>query len=84
MQCIEITQSFFDHHYENPVLKDFFVSSPKFFSARVGGGTPTFRGRMPLKVGSARRRRAAYENFAKNLAGAEGAGEKLALFSSGK
>ena len=31
-------------------------------------------------MGSARRRRAAYENFAKNLAGAEGAGEKLALF----
>ena len=66
-----------DHYCENPVLGDFFVSSPKFFSARVGG-------RRPPKVGSARRRRAAYENFAKNLAGAEGAGEKLALFSSGK
>ena len=31
-------------------------------------------------MGSARRRRAAYENFAINLAGAEGAGEKSALF----
>ena len=26
-----------NHHCENPVLGDFFVSSPKFFSARVGG-----------------------------------------------
>ena len=76
----------FNHHCENPVLGNFFVSSPKFFPRGGGGGgvLPHLGGRRPPKVVSARRRRAAYENFAKNLAGAEGAGEKLALFSSGK
>ena len=44
------------------------MSSPKFF--------PRGWEVLPL-LGSARRRRAAYENFAKNVAGA---GEKLALF----
>ena len=29
-----------NHHYENPVLGDFSASSPKFFSARVGGVLP--------------------------------------------
>ena len=33
-----------DHHCENPVLGDFFVSSPKFFSARVGEGYSHFFG----------------------------------------
>ena len=69
-----------DHHCENPVLGDFFVSSPKFFSARVGGVLPLLGAEGPQKWGP----RAEGARLAKNLAGAEGAGEKLALFSSGK
>ena len=40
-----------DHHCENPVLGDFFVSSPKFFSARVGGGYSHFWGPKAPKSG---------------------------------
>ena len=40
------------HHCENPVLGDFFVSSPKFFSARVGGGVlPLLGAEGPQKWG---------------------------------
>ena len=40
-----------NHHCENPVLGDFFVSSPKFFSARVGGVLPLLGAEGPQKWG---------------------------------
>ena len=54
----------YNHHCENPVLGDFSVSSPNFFSARVWGGVlPLLGAEGPQKCCSARRRRAVYEKF---------------------
>ena len=54
-----LTSFVWKHHCENPVLGDFFVSSPKFCFPRGWGVFPL----LCPQVGSARRRRAAYENF---------------------
>ena len=61
------------------------MSSPNFFSARVGGGAlPLLRTDGPQKLGPRAEGARQTKSFATNFAGAEGAGEKLALFSSGK
>ena len=38
-----------NHHCENPVLGDFFMLSPKFFSVRAAGGGFHFRGLKAFK-----------------------------------
>ena len=53
---------------------------PNFFPRGWGGVLPLLGAEGPQKWGP----RAEGARLAKNLAGAEGAGEKLALFSSGK
>ena len=53
----------YTYHCARLEPSDFWESSPKFFSTRVGGMVQLFGAEGPLRCGSTRQRRAVYEKF---------------------